>query len=108
MASPHVAGLAAYFLSLYPTGFSAATGDFSDAAYAQVLGNALPSTSFVAKAGQFVFGLIEKVAPIPPKEGLTPKALKKALLKVSSSGKLVGVRPHPPLLAVLLKLTRPD
>ncbi|KAL8277406.1 hypothetical protein RQP46_010246 [Phenoliferia psychrophenolica] len=97
MASPHVAGLAAYFLSLYPTGFSAATDDFSDSVYAQILGESLPQTSFLTKGAQFVFGAFKgargMLAPIPPKEGLTPAALKKALLKVSSKGKLTGDLP---------------
>ena len=97
MASPHVAGLAAYFLSLYPTGFSVESGDFSNEAYAQVLGKVLPQTSFFTKGAQYVFGSLggqgKLFAPVPPKEGLTPKALTKALLKVSSQGRLTGVRP---------------
>lgn len=91
MASPHVAGLAAYFLSLYPTGFSVEQDDFTDSAYAKIAGE-VDVSSFIQQGVQFVFGkLRQSTAPIPPKEELTTKALKKALLKVSSKGRLVGV-----------------
>ncbi|KAK4691030.1 hypothetical protein P7C70_g9436, partial [Phenoliferia sp. Uapishka_3] len=102
MASPHVAGLAAYFLSLYPTGFSVADDDFTDATYAQIMGEVmddLPVSSFVVKGAQFVFGKLgwsmrgeKKEVEVMTKE-LTPKALKKALLKISSKGKLTGDLP---------------
>ena len=37
MASPHVAGLAAYFLSLYPESFSVADDDFLPEVYDNLL-----------------------------------------------------------------------
>ena len=91
MASPHVAGLAAYFLSLYPESFSVADDDFLPEVYDNLL-SASPSTSFLKQSIQFVFGTAQQwagLAPIPPKEKvLSPKALKKALAKVATKGAL--------------------
>lgn len=94
MASPHVAGLMAYFMSLYPTSFDAETQDFSDEVYQKLWGTYQPPS-----AAQFVFGKLQQAwsgkAPVTSGSSdiLSPIALKKALLKVSSKGKIIGDLP---------------
>jgi cerevisin len=86
MASPHVAGLAAYFLSLYPTSFQPTEFELVD-----------EDLTFLQRSAQFVFGTSADefankarqglaLAPIP--KLLTPKALKSAMIKVGSKGLL--------------------
>ncbi|SCV68472.1 BQ2448_593 [Microbotryum intermedium] len=93
MAAPHVAGLAAYFLSLYPDGFNVQENDFSSESYEQVLG-----------AAQMILGRVSNwLAPLR-KSGasaqavskpLTPAALKKALQKIGSKGLLSDANKAP-------------
>lgn len=102
MASPHVAGLAAYFLSLYPTTFQPTEVELID-----------EDLSFLQRSAQYVFGTVANefnskarqglaLAPIPPKEKLlTPKALKSAMIKVGSKGLLTVSRDS-------LSIERPD
>ena len=91
MASPHVAGLAAYFLSLYPTSFNPLVAESV----------AEDDMSFLQRSAQFVFGSAVAdefnskarqglaLVPLPPKDKLlTPKALKSAMIKVGSKGML--------------------
>jgi cerevisin len=101
MASPHVAGLAAYFLSLYPDSFDAVSQEFDDAAYEQVLGLG----SSYRQAAQIVMGKFQQwtgvsASPLRAKSGkpLSPKALKKALEKVGTKGVLTvsWLSPAPP------------
>lgn len=86
MASPHVAGLAAYFLSLYPSSFV-----LSEEELGYTSTSSEPST-FFQHAAQFVFGQAQqwtkqRFAPIPPThKPLTPKALKNAMVKLGTKG----------------------
>lgn len=95
MASPHVAGLAAYFLSLYPEGFSALEDDFTDATYSPFFKSNNEEFSFIQQSAQMVIGKFQQwsgrsatvVAPIPTKP-LSPKALKAAMIKISTKNAL--------------------
>ena len=100
MASPHVAGLLAYFLSIYPSKHFDPSFDEKDnllsleservwqkssSLYSLVhsvmpafIADFLPSPSFVEAA----------IAPVPKRPTLTPLQLKKALLALSSKGML--------------------
>lgn len=104
MASPHVAGLLAYLLSIYPSETFAPSIDsivppalesskkqaislldMYELTYEFVpvwLASVLPSPS--------LFSSIREVAPIPPLPTLTPLQLKNALIALSSEDKLVG------------------
>ncbi|KAI5476521.1 hypothetical protein MNV49_007531 [Pseudohyphozyma bogoriensis] len=102
MASPHVAGLAAYFLSLYPTSFSP---EELDSTTTSATIERLPS--FVQSGLQMVFGSANKLhvtAPVP-KKPLSPKALKKALAKVASKGLLTSIGDGSPNLLIFNNYT---
>lgn len=105
MASPHVAGLAAYFLSLYPESFSATSEEFVESAYSP-FSYVNEESTFVQQSAQKIFGTLSRwtpagmmmkkigewtsisvIAPIPVKP-LSPKALKNALLKLSTKNAL--------------------
>lgn len=83
-------GLAAYFLSLYPAGFNAGSEDFSEASYEEILG--APS-SYLRQGSQFVMGKVQQLTGGRPAttggdKPLSPKALKKALLRLATKGSL--------------------
>lgn len=114
MASPHVAGLAAYFLSLYPESFNPTSEEFEESVYSPftfssssgdsttssyfnqlVIGNLKRFTSvgvWVGKVQHWTgMGREVTVAPIPGKDlPLSPKDLKKAMLKLCTKDALVA------------------
>lgn len=79
MAAAHVAGLAAYFVSIYPLGFSASDLDDLYLARTRPLDSQMPLVH-------------PKNAFNPLETELTPAVLKRALLKFASKGKLLRVR----------------
>ncbi|KAK9899261.1 hypothetical protein P389DRAFT_141798 [Cystobasidium minutum MCA 4210] len=98
MATPHIAGLTAYYLSLYPSGqFSPSAEDYA-AAGVPVPGSAEEreleerERSLIDKGRQLVFGdLFGKAARKPTIAGqkpLDPKVLKKAMLRLATKGAL--------------------
>lgn len=94
MASPHVCGLMAYFLGLYPKEFQPSSEDFL------LAGEASPyeaeASTFFSHAAQTVFGKLAEMvgfAPTPKKPGkmpeiLSPKVLKNAIVRVATDGVL--------------------
>ncbi|KAM0793080.1 hypothetical protein ACM66B_000563 [Microbotryomycetes sp. NB124-2] len=85
MASPHVAGIAAYFLSLYPDSFNVETQEFVDT----------PKTSFIGSAQAFFgFGQTKVDASVVGDKPLSPRALKKAIQKVATKNAVTGVLPQ--------------
>lgn len=105
MASPHTAGLLAYLLSIYPSYTFNPSTDASlvapsfDASYpAPSMFKNVYASAFGCMPGfltQFLPSpsLLEEVAPTPPSIPtiLTPTILKKALLALSTPGKLKGM-----------------
>lgn len=97
MASPHVAGLLAYLLSIYPS----ATFDPSVAA---IFGEEPAQRSFITSvyavanaamprwASSFIPAFVEAVAPVPPKT-LSPEQLKRALLALATPNVLAELPP---------------
>ncbi|KAH8922782.1 hypothetical protein BT69DRAFT_1350608 [Atractiella rhizophila] len=113
MASPHVAGLVAYFLSVYPEKFSPSAEDFEDSVYDAILHPSFGSPFQWAK--DFVLSLFgphlnilvgreEKLAPVPIKE-LSPKVLKNVLLKLSTKDALSGLPANTPNLLIYNNFT---
>ncbi|BGO92973.1 proteinase B [Rhodotorula toruloides] len=94
MASPHIAGLAAYMLG-------------SDWAASAALDEALSSTSsqssFASSLNQFAFGGLKGK---PEDHLLSPKALKKAMLKIATKGALHDLNPGSPNLLSFNKVKR--
>jgi len=108
MASPHVAGLAAYFLSLYPTTFVPTAADYitageTDPAYLQSEIE-VSSYDFITRPGQMIFGKLRewtgfapsKQKPLPPPapkhpKTILPKVLKQAMIRVATSGILTDL-----------------
>jgi cerevisin len=91
MASPGIAGLVAYFLSLYPTAFSPSEADFIAAGY--------PSPFETRRTHQVVFDTVKSAlgySVSAPKgkmpEILPPQVLKKALTRIATKG-ILTVRP---------------
>ncbi len=95
MASPHVAGLAAYFLSLYDTSFNPETNDFNEDVYARLAGDSsylrLGAQMFGGKVSQWA-GRLTAPTPKEPKP-LSPAALKKAIEKIATKGALTDALP---------------
>lgn len=82
MASPHVAGAAAYFLSLYPESFDVDTMQLKADAF---------NTYSLKQSAQLVFGKVQEwagIAPLPIDNELTGPQLKAILLKVGTKGAL--------------------
>lgn len=99
-ASPHVAGLAAYFLSLYPEGFDVESQDFTEATYNEIL-NA--PASYLRQGAQIVMGKFTGAARTTVKgsdKPLSPKALKKAMIKLGTKGVLTVRCASPCLLRI--------
>ncbi|BGP21763.1 autophagic serine protease Alp2 [Rhodotorula toruloides] len=98
MASPHIAGLAAYMLG-------------SDWAASAALEEALSSTSsssqgsFASSLNQFAFGGLKGK---PEDHILSPKALKKAMLKIATKGALHDLNPGSPNLLSFNNYTAPS
>ncbi|BGP28960.1 proteinase B [Rhodotorula toruloides] len=96
MASPHIAGLAAYMLG-------------SDWAASAALDEALSSSSsqgsFASSLNQFAFGGLEGK---PEDHLLSPKALKKAMLKIATKGALHDLNPGSPNLLSFNNYTTPS
>ena len=116
MASPHVAGLLAYFLSIYPSESFDPTFDSADrlisiksqhvlsapcsestpSSLYTMAHNSLPSfISSYLPTPEFIDSVLqhsrETVGPIPGKPTLTPTQLKQALLALGSEGMLSGL-----------------
>ncbi|SGY34441.1 BQ5605_C002g01631 [Microbotryum silenes-dioicae] len=92
MASPHVAGLAAYFLSLYPDGFNIQEDDFSSESYEQVSGTA---QMVLGRISNWRASIRKSGASAEAAQPLSPAALKKALVKVGSTGLLSDANKAP-------------
>ena len=121
MASPHTAGLLAYLLSLYPSksfnpDMSADSGDLTarsvtlsmgtvyKAAHAALPGwisGMLPAPQLIEQASE---GEGEGVAPVPPVL-VSPKALKKALLGLATTGVFVDLPELTPNLLIFNNAT---
>ena len=80
MASPHVAGAAAYYLSLYPSAFNLNTNELK------------AEESFLQQSAQIVFGMVKDLtgfAPVPRKDHeLTGEELKAILIKYATKNVL--------------------
>ncbi|KAF5383498.1 hypothetical protein D9757_006134 [Collybiopsis confluens] len=112
MASPHVCGLAAYFLSIYPSvTFNPAVESFQElpsevvqhpfSAMYSVAHAALPAfISSLLPPPSFVDGTI---APIP--KGLTPAQLKQAIMVLGTKGMLSDLPPGTPDLLIFNNAT---
>lgn len=105
MASPHIAGLAAYFLSIYPhslnlaeLGIQEEEDDLiSSSGLAYDLGQYL-SWNSVSSRGQIAFGKFREAVgfgrPHPTGfKSMSTKTLKKAMIKLSTSGVLTVSKP---------------
>jgi cerevisin len=110
MASPHVAGLLAYLLSIYPsTTFNPAINEI----FSEMVPSQRPfitslfvgaNAAFPKWAASFLPAVAEAIAPVPPKV-LTPVQLKKAVLALSSPGLLSDLPPKTPNLLVFNNAT---
>lgn len=100
MATPHIAGLTAYYLSLYPSGQFAPSAEDYAAAGVPVPGSAEEreleekERSFIDKGRQLVFGGLfgkssaSRKPTIAGQKPLDPKVLKKAMLRLATKGAL--------------------
>ncbi|TFK74715.1 hypothetical protein BDN72DRAFT_854009 [Pluteus cervinus] len=110
MASPHVAGLLAYLLSIYPsqTFNPAVDAIFAESAPAQspFLASffAVANAALPRWASALLPVIAEAVAPVPPKT-LTPLQLKNALIALSSRGLLSDLPGKTPNLLVFNNAT---
>ncbi|GAA5831880.1 hypothetical protein JCM11251_003919 [Rhodosporidiobolus azoricus] len=95
MASPHIAGLAAYLLG---------TEWASSAALEEALSSS-SSNGFAQSFGQFAFG--KKFTGKPEDHLLSPKALKKAMLKIATKGALHDLTAGSPNLLSFNNYTAP-
>jgi cerevisin len=105
MASPHIAGLAAYYLSLYPHSFTPKAEDYeaagvpvpkAEADVLDIVEQMIDLPAFLDNGKQLVFerirvwsgiGKSKAVAPTPKKPAtLNPKVLKKAMVRIASEG----------------------
>ncbi|GAA5914384.1 hypothetical protein JCM6882_008219 [Rhodosporidiobolus microsporus] len=98
MASPHIAGLAAYLL-----GTEWASSAALDEALAAA--SSASSSGFAQSFGQFAFG--KKLAGKPEDHLLSPKALKKAMLKIATKGALHDLNAGSPNLLSFNNYTAP-
>lgn len=100
MATPHIAGLAAYYLSLYPSGEFAPSVEDYNAAGVPVPGSVEEQEqeererSLIDRGRQLVFGglfgkkIVSDKPTIAGKKPLDPKVLKKAMLRLATKGAL--------------------
>jgi len=99
MASPHICGLGAYFLSLYPTSFAPTAEDYllaGEAVPFHLSANRDSSLSAISWPSQFVFGKLRewtgfgsapaKTAKKSHDHTVTPKVLKQAIVRLSTKG----------------------
>ena len=114
MASPHVAGLAAYLLSLYPTSFAPyELMDDDDMLVDEVVAAyqaaRAKTSSFLERGAQMIFGSSPSLRPEPVfAEGakpLPPKVLKKALEKLATKGVLSDLPAGTPDLLIFNNYT---
>jgi len=95
MASPHVAGIAAYFISLYPKHFSPEKEDFEDYVYDHILTGSSISSWASDFANTYLGESVAKLlgfAPVPsPKlpEHVPPLVVKNAIIRLAQKG-LIG------------------
>jgi len=109
MASPHIAGLAAYFLSIYPEKLDLASlGVYDDEHEEFVASNGQAydlgqyfSWNSVQSQGQLAFGKFKEAVgyggPVKSNDGIQPlstRMLKKAMIKMSTSGVLSKLPGH--------------
>lgn len=100
MATPHIAGLAAYYLSLYPSGEFAPSVEDYNAAGVPVPGSAEEKEqeererSLIDRGRQLVFGglfgkkFVSDKPTIAGQKPLHPKVLKNAMLRLATKGAL--------------------
>jgi len=91
MASPHICGLLAYLLSIEGTEtFSILTGETTEAVESTVTlyGKALSLLPKLAQSVLPAASTHEQIRPTPKKGEVTPAKLKKALIALSSAGKI--------------------
>ena len=91
MASPHICGLLAYLLSIEGTEtFSILTGETTEAVESTVTlyGKALSLLPKLAQSVLPAASTQEQIRPTPKKGEVTPAKLKKALIALSSAGKI--------------------
>jgi cerevisin len=114
MASPHVAGLLAYFLSIYPSKeFNPAINalesgvSFNQAYDCLTSAYALTRASLPSWVAELLppVPLVEMLAPIPQPRILSPAQLKLALLKLSSRDILIDLPAKTPNLLVFNNAT---
>lgn len=99
MASPHVCGLMAYFLSLYPVTFSPTAEDYMLAGVESPF--EVQSSGFFAQTKQTILGTLgqwigyqpmtmQKSHSSKPKhpDVISPKVLKQALIRIATPGVL--------------------
>lgn len=95
MASPHIAGLAAYLLG---TDWASSVA-LTEALEARNAASTTPG-AFVQSFAQFAFGKKSQKVLIKPEDHvLSPKALKKAMLSIATKGALTDVAGSPNLLS---------
>jgi cerevisin len=92
MASPHICGLLAYLLSIEGTEtFSILIGDSTEAEVESTVTLYGKALSLLPKLAQSVLpapSAQEAIRPTPKKGEVTPAKLKKALIALSSAGKI--------------------
>lgn len=103
MATPHIAGLTAYYLSLYPSGEFAPSQEDYDAAGVPMPGSAeereleARERSLFNRGKQLVFGGLfgnggeNKPVLVAGSKPLDPKVLKKAMLRLASKNMLTQI-----------------
>lgn len=91
-ASPHIAGLTAYYLSLYGSGdFAPSQADY-EAAGVAMPGSAEEESSLFSKGRQLVFnGIFGGAKKEGSSKPLDPKVLKAAMLRLSTRDVLTGI-----------------
>jgi len=106
MASPHIAGLTAYYLSLYPSGeFAPTVEDYEAAGVPYPAANEEQSTgrSLFQIGSQFVFG--KKPQVTGGHKPLDPKVLKNAMLRLSTKNALDDISSDTPNLLAFNNFT---
>ena len=114
MATPHVAGLLAYFLSLYPSKefnpeISAEEVAVSRAHRCVASAYALIHASLPSWVTEFLPApaLVDAIAPIPKPRVLNPAQLRAAVLKLASKGFLEDLPDRTPNIIIFNNATSP-
>lgn len=97
--------MAAYFLSLYPSGFNAQTDSFTEATFDEILNG--PS-SYLRQGAQIVMGKLtgsSRNSVMGSDKPLSPKALKKAMIALGSRGILTDISADTPNILIFNNYT---